>query len=388
MGSSLRVVVLTEGHEDVNAPDRRGGVIAWRRAGNPPPTPEWRGIPVRDADRTAISRRAMVRGLGASALAMVLAPRLRFDRAGPLLLGSGAHTYEWDPAWPRFPEGMWFGSTHGTVIVDGAGRVYCSTDTPNAVMIFEPDGRYAKSWGKDLAGGVHGMALVRDGGREYLWLAHIGRHEVLKTTLDGEVVQRVGYPEKSGIYASADQYRPTSVAVAPNGDVYVADGYGLSYIHHYSSKAEFLVSWGGPGTEPGKFRTPHGIWVDTRAKSPVLLVADRENRRLQTFGLEGTPIAVLKPDVRRPCHFDQRGTDIGIADLDGRVTILDKNDTVIAHLGEQPDPAKRAQNGVSRSEWKDGEFIAPHGLRWDAEGNLYVSEWLAAGRVVRLKRVK
>jgi hypothetical protein len=343
-----------------------------------------------DASATRlVSRRALLRGLGVSAVAAALAPRrlVARDAQQPVRLGSGAHTYEWDPTWPRFPEGVGFGSTHGSVVIDAAGRVYCSTDTANAIMIFEPDGTYAKSWGKDLAGGVHGVAIVKESGREFLWLAHVGRHEVLKTTLDGEIVLRVGYPEKSGIYSKADDYRPTSVAVAPSGDVYVADGYGLSYIHHYTAKAEFLASWGGKGIEPGKFRTPHGIWVDTRRPTPRLVVADRENRRIQTFGLDGTPIAVLAAEVRRPCNIDQRGGDLAIADLEGRVTILDKDDKVITHLGDQPDAKKRAQNGVPRAEWKEGEFIAPHGLRWDAAGNLYVSEWLAAGRVVKLRRV-
>jgi hypothetical protein len=343
-----------------------------------------------DAASRTVTRRDVLRGAGAAALAAAFAPRLLLARASgePIVLGSGAHTYEWDRSWPAFPSGMGFGSTHGTVIVDAAQRVYCSTDTENAVMVFEPDGTYAKSWGKALAGGVHGMAITKEAEGEFLWIAHIGRHEVLKTTLDGEIVKTVGWPEKSGVYTSAEQYRPTSVAVAPSGDLYVADGYGLSFIHHYSSKAEFLATWGGAGAEPGKYRTPHGLWVDTRGKTPRLLVADRENRRLQTLGLDGKSPAVLEADVRRPCHFDQRGGDLAIADLEGRVTILDASDRLVTHLGDQPDPAKRAQNGIPKSEWKDGEFIAPHGLRWDAAGNLYVSEWLAAGRVVKLCRKK
>jgi hypothetical protein len=334
-----------------------------------------------------LSRRSILGGLGAGALGAALTSRIFAAPRSSVVLGRGAHTYEWVPGWGKLPEGMSFGNTHGCVVVDSAGRIYVNTDGENAVIVFEPSGRFVRAWGKDLAGGLHGMTLAKEGSEEVLWLAHTGLHEVLQTTLDGKVLRRIGYPEKSGAYASAEQYRPTSVAVAPNGDVYVADGYGLSLIHHYSSKAEFIRSWGGVGSEPGKMRTPHGIFVDVRRDPPVLLVADRENRRIQVFQLDGTHAGFVPADVRRPCNFDRRGDDLAVADLEGRVTILDRKDQVLVHLGDNPDPAKRAQNGVPREEWRDGEFISPHGLRWGAEGNLYVLEWLALGRIVKLRRV-
>jgi hypothetical protein len=83
-----------------------------------------------------------------------------------------------------------------------------------------------------------------------------------------------------------------------------------------------------------------------------------------------------------------RGTDLVVGDLAGRVTIFDKDNKLITHLGDNVDPKKRATNKVPPEEWVDGQFIAPHGICWDQKGNLYVHEWMAVGRVIKLKRVK
>jgi hypothetical protein len=305
-----------------------------------------------------------------------------------VVLGAGTHRYEWVEGWGKLPEGMTFGNTHGCIVVDREGRVYMNTDTENAVIVFSPEGEFVKSWGKELAGGLHGMCLVEEDGKEFLYLAHIGLHEVLKTTLDGEVLWRVGYPEKSGHYANAGEYAPTSIAVLPDRSFFVADGYGKSWIHRYDPNHEYVSSFGGPGSELGKLATPHGIAIDTRGEKPVLLVSDRENHRLQAFDLEGKPIGTVGSDLRRPCHTHQLGGETVVADLAGRISLFDAKDQLIAHIGDNPDPAKRAQNGVPREQWKTGEFLSPHCARFDAQGNLYVLDWNFLGRISKLRRLK
>jgi DNA-binding beta-propeller fold protein YncE len=323
--------------------------------------------------------------LAASSLFLIAA--LQTPAPPRIVLGDGQHRYEWVRGWGELPAGMTLGNTHGCVLVDAQGRVYLNTDTENAVIVFSPEGKFLKSWGKELAGGLHGMALVREGDKEFLYLTHTERHEVLKATLDGEILWTIPWPEKSGVYASAAEFKPTSVAVTASGEIYVADGYGKSWIHEFDAKREYVRSWGGPGSEVGKLATPHGLWLDTRGEKPVLLVADRENHRLQSFDLDGKPLGVVASDLRRPCHLHQRGSELVVADLGGRITLLDGKNQVIEHLGDNPDPSLRAENGVPREKWRDGEFLAPHCACFDSAGNLYVVDWNHLGRITKLARI-
>jgi hypothetical protein len=338
--------------------------------------------------RRQLSRRWLFRAAGAAA-AYPLLTRRSARAAAPekIVLGSGRHRYEWVSSWAKLPEGMSFGNTHGCIVIDGKQRVLMNTDTENAIIAFDQKGKYLKSWGTDWKGGLHGMAIAQDAGKEVLWVAHTSRHEVVKSTLDGQVLMALPFPEQAGVYKDHNQYKPTSVAVAPNGNIYIGDGYGLSWVHQYTPKGEYVRSWGGKGAEPGKMNTPHGVWVDTRKKTPVLMVCDRGNHRLQIFDLDGKLLDGVTGILDLPCHATQHGQDIVVADLKGRVSILDKDNKLLVHLGENSDPAKRGQNKVPNEQWKDGEFTAPHCARWDAQGNLYVLDWNFQGRITKLKRV-
>ncbi|MDP6408306.1 MAG: hypothetical protein QGI46_02920, partial [Planctomycetota bacterium] len=212
----------------------------------------------------------------ALALPAFLASRLLpAQEIGAPVLGTGKQRFEWVHDWATLPEGVSFGNTHGCIVSDSSGRVYVNTDTKRAVMVFEADGRLVDSWGEDLAGGLHGMCVVEEDGGEFLYLTHTARHIAAKATLGGEIPWTLGYPEASGLYDSADSYRPTSIAVAPDGGIFVADGYGKSWIHQYDAEREYLRSFAGPGPEPGRTRTPHGISIDLRGEEPLLVVSDR-----------------------------------------------------------------------------------------------------------------
>ncbi|HMS16815.1 MAG TPA: hypothetical protein PKA37_08230, partial [Planctomycetota bacterium] len=256
----------------------------------------------------------------------------------------------------------------------------------DAVIVFDSEGRVVRTFGKQFKGGLHGMTIVKEGETEFLYLTHTARHEVVKATLEGEVVWTLGCPVVSGLYADPNKYAPTSVVVSGAGHIYVADGYGLSWIHQFDKERKYIRSFGGPGTEPGQLRTPHGLLIDTRTEPQTLLVADRENQRLQRFDLSGKHLEVISGMFRRPCNLGLKDGFLVVPDLAGRVTILNQKNELVAHLGDQPDPSKRARNGVAKDQWVVGQFLAPHGAAWGPDGHLYVLEWNKHGRIVKLIR--
>ena len=264
------------------------------------------------------------------------------------------------------------------------------------MFIFDPDGKFMNSWGAEWNAGAHGLQLRKEGDEEFLYLATTGQHKVVKTTLDGEQLFVLGYPQDarnaSGdrCYENEEQYKPTNIAFAPNGDFYVADGYGLSYVHHYNIRGEYISTFGGLGAADGQFNQPHGIWCDTRGTEPLILVADRKNERLQWFKLAGSHVKTLVPPdqaFRRPCHFDQRDGEILLPGLDGRVSILDNENNQIVILGDNDNRQQRGRNDVPPEDRAPGIFVSPHGATWDRAGNIYITEWLADGRVTKLRKV-
>src|SRR5262249_20377932 len=172
---------------------------------------------------------------------------------------------------------------------------------------------------------------------------------------------------------------------------YVGDGYGSSYIHEYDKDANYVRTFGGFGVDVGKMRTPHGLWLDNRpGREPMLIVADRANARLQYFSLDGKHKSFVN-DVLFPAHFDIRGDVLLVPDLHARVSLFDKDNSPVAHLGD--DPAWR-RKGLHRfkvradeKQWQDGKFVHPHDACFDKDGNIFVVEWVQTGRVTLLKKV-
>ena len=340
------------------------------------------------------SRRDFLKtGAAASAALLTGAPFvLGEDKANTKapILGDGAHRYECLHDWGQLPPDIAYGNTHG-VAEDAQGRIYIkhtvhkSSQKGDAIVVFDADGKFIKSWGAEFRGGAHGMHLAKEGNQEFFYLCDTNRKLVVKTTLDGEMVWERGYPEEAGGYKKGDEYVPTNVATAPDGTVYVADGYGRNYIHIYKPDGTYVKTFGGTGSKPGHTSCPHGIMVDTRGEKPLLVIADRGNRRLQYFTLDGEHVKFVTEELRAPCHFDQYGTDLLIPDLEARVTIFDKDNKLITHLGDGTH-----YNGIrdkERSAFTPGKFVAPHGAMFDSKGDIFVVEWVEVGRVTKLRRL-
>jgi hypothetical protein len=340
-----------------------------------------------------LDRRRFLKAAAVTALAAATPAFLRAeDKAGARapILGSGSHTYECIHDWGELPASITYGNTHG-VCEDSQGRIYikhtvgAGSQKDDAIVVFDADGKFVRSWGAEFKGGAHGLHLNKEGKDEFLYLADPKRHLMTKTTLEGEEIFTLGVPQESGLYNNADEYHPTNVATAPNGDFYIADGYGKSWIHQYTAEAKYIRSFGGPGKERGQTLCSHGLMVDTRGPAPVLVVADRTNRRLQYFTLDGRHISFVTDELRAPCHFHQRSGDLLVPDLESRVTILDQNNKLIVHLGDGGH--YKDVRGKPREAFTPGKFVAPHSAYYDHEGNIFVVEWVEVGRVTKLRRV-
>ena len=351
-------------------------------------------------DSLPLSRRAFV-----AASVAAVATRSLFARTGDKsglsnpILGEGEHKYECVHDWLKPPQGLLFGDTHG-LAQDEAGRIYLahtvhSTSTKaEAVCVYGPDGKFIAAWGDRYRNGAHGLDIRSEPGKdgkpaEFLYHCDTSRRVVEKTDLNGEVVWSKGYPAESGVYPAKDKYCPTNVAFLPDengkpGDFLVGDGYGSSYIHRYSVAGDFVKTVVQPGKDEGKVNCPHGLWIDSRSGKPRLAVADRGNRRIQYFTLDGKHDGFVTAGMRQPCHFKTRGDLLLVPDLSSVITLLDKDNKVVAHLGDGHPSSLRDKQ---RDQFLPGKFIHPHTAIFLKNGDILVAEWVPIGRVTLLRKV-
>lgn len=187
--------------------------------------------------------------------------------------------YKVDPSWPQRPQGIEWGQMPG-VAVDADDNVWLYTRANPPVQVYDAHGKFLRSWGEDVVGKAHHIKIDRDG---TIWLADIGNHVVMQFTPQGKLLKTLGTRGEPGD-DETHLNQPTDMAVAPNGDVFVSDGYGNNRIVHFDKDGHFVKAWGRLGTGPGEFSLPHAIVMDSRGR---LYVADRNNVRVQVFDQNG-----------------------------------------------------------------------------------------------------
>ena len=340
------------------------------------------------ADRRTFLAAALAAGVGPSAFGRsTIAKGIQASEMP--ILGTGDHRYVCEHDWLTAPEGIVFGDTHG-LAQDASGRIYVAhtvgagATVRDAVCVYESDGRFLKSWGAEYAGGAHGLDLRHEPDGERLYHCDTRRREVVKTTLDGRAVWTAGCPLESGVYTEAGQWCPTNVAFLPDGDLLVADGYGRSFVHRYGSDGTWKSVFLKPGTDPGTVSCPHGLWIDERGDDPRVVVADRRNRRIQVFDLEGTPMSVHQKGVRRPCDVDFHEGLMLVPDLESVVTLYDEAYEPVVMLGDGHPTDLR---GKPRDDFQSGRFVHPHDAIFLRDGSILVAEWVPIGRITRLSPV-
>ena len=234
----------------------------------------------------------------------------------------------------RLPEGRAWGSTasvstglDGTIwVIDRCGIATVggsSCDGPGKgiapIFQFDTSGRLLKNIGAGIFTGPHKMSIDADG---HLWVADNAGAQVFELDQDGKVLLTLGTKNQKGTTAGLFD-TPTDVAVAANGDIFVADGHdgggaatGVSRIVKFDKAGRFLKSWGKKGMGPGEFDVVHSIAIDSRSR---VFVADRQNNRVQIFDAEGAFIAQWGQYGRPSAiYIDKRADTIYVSDSESR----------------------------------------------------------------------
>jgi hypothetical protein len=297
---------------------------------------------------------------------------------------------EWEQLPPGYPH-----RDVTAVAVDSHDHVYLFTRFDSRVLVYEPDGRFIRAWGHDIFHTAHGLTIGPD---DRVFCVDAGDHSVRVFTLEGEPLMTIGipgvesdtgydwapgkpvdvHPVECVLHGAGPFNRCTNLAVAPTGELFVSDGYGNCRVHRFSAQGDLIASWGEVGSGPGEFRLPHGILVDHQGR---VLVADRENDRIQLFDYDGNFLDQWT-DIQRPCDMaiDAEGRIYvaelwrpkgkksfvhGVAETDqpGRVSILSPDGRPLARWTGRPDDRAAP-----------GSFVAPHGITVDSRGAVYVAE--------------
>jgi DNA-binding beta-propeller fold protein YncE len=299
------------------------------------------------------------------------------------VVGAGKHTYEVDEQWAQLPDGV--DVLAASVTVDANDNVYCfSRVKEHPVVVFDRDGNFLRSWGEGLFAFPHTIRADKD---DNLWLVDRDHAQMMLFTTEGKLLRTIGtkgFRSVTGVPPDdfrSDAYQkvthggspfnlPTDIDVAPSGDMFVTDGYGNARVHKFGADGMLVKSWGEPGTAPGQFRLPHGVWIDRRGR---VLVADRENDRVQIFDQDGRLLTVWPTKLIGPAVFYVDDEDV--------VYIVEHNAGMVSVL---------TLDGERLAHWGDPAFRSCHGIWGDSRGDLYVvraGSWGRRRRVVKHVRV-
>jgi len=366
------------------------------------------GIDMADQASQA-SRREFLSAAAAGTAVLLGAPMVLTARKteSKLVVGEGEQAFEVHHDWPQLPDSFTWQTTHN-VAVDKTGNLYVIhegrkelKDHP-AIFVFDPEGKYIRSFGNQFQGGGHGIEIRDEGGQEFLYVcAYQHLKTFAKLDLQGETVWQKYAPMDSGVYAPEEDTKPTGVwgrdRVLPTNFAFLddvgfllADGYGSFYIHRYDADGNWKSCFGGPGEGEGKFNTPHGVWVDRRpGREPQIVVCDRAHHTLQYFTMDGTYRETLS-GYGLPANAETRENLLVIPELHARVTLLNEKNEVVARLGDDVSRITGEGGKVirnDRSKWMDGKFVHPHDACFGHDGSIFVAEWVGTGRVSKLRRI-
>ncbi|NJB82777.1 twin-arginine translocation signal domain-containing protein [Wenyingzhuangia aestuarii] len=355
------------------------------------------------------SRRSFIKKTTLAGAALAVTPNFGFhmmkkSTKNDIILGHGDYQYKLVRDWAKMSSIETPLLNCHEMQMDSKGRLIMIGDHPqNNIIIFDKSGNVLDSWGTAYPGG-HGLTISDEGGEEFLfladsgwflnkvgkWIKHNGR--ITKTTMDGRVIFDIGHPQTIGVYKPGESFCPTETAVGPNGDIYVADGYGMSRIIQYDYNGRYIRHWGGSDNPDKNYqiKSAHGIAIDYRNKNnPMVVVTSRNQASFKWFTLDGTYIKTLHLPNMQVCRpvFDDQNLYAGVCwsqpevgktnwlDPTGFVTILE-GDTVVSNPGATA-PLYVGGELQKAYQLADRPISHGHDVCVDNDKNLYICQWKA-----------
>jgi hypothetical protein len=323
-------------------------------------------------------------------------------------------TYMVVPDWAMkdFPEGL--GNTNGGIAVSSKGEVYigiqpsvvdgkAQPDPRMGIRIFAADGKFLRNM-PNAPADLHQFIIRKEQGGEYLYgVRFVGASRtppgldpdgmLVKMTLDGKTVLSIPASAIPDRYKDSDRnkengklvLRMAAIVIAPNDNIYVSDGYASDYIHSFDQTGKYLDSFGGK-REPYGFNSLQGLTIDTRFTPARFLASDRENNRLVHLGLDGKFLGVVAKDLWRPSATAIWGDYAIVAELRGRVSILDKAGNIVSTFAVDTNQDEVASANLPPTKWRPGIVTSGHGIALNDHGDVFISEFNRFGRLHRFNR--
>jgi DNA-binding beta-propeller fold protein YncE len=300
-----------------------------------------------------------------------------------LVLGHGNLKYKVNQSWgvPADKSKYPVKDCH-EMVIDSKGRIILLTNHPkNNILIYDKLGNVLESWTLNFES-AHGLTIDKSGSEDYLFICDYKSQKVVKTTLTGKVVLTFPTPSELGIYKNPKNYLPTHTAIGKNGDVYVADGYGSSFVIQFKSDGSYIRHFGGRGKEEGSINCAHGIAIDTRNEIDTLLVSSREDACFKRYTLQGEYLEAIRLDGAFACrpviHKENLYAAVCWSNRNyypntGFVLILDKENQAISSLGGN------LPNKTERFRQTHKVFKHCHDVCIDEDDDIYVCQWNAGG---------
>jgi DNA-binding beta-propeller fold protein YncE len=299
--------------------------------------------------------------------------------------------YTVDPAWPQRPESVAPWEAMSSIAIDAQGNVWTLNRGLDPVQVYDASGKFLRTWGRGTITKPHHLRIDRNGD---IWITDIAHHVIQKFSPGGELLLTIGTPDKPGVDETHFD-KPTDVAIASSGDVYISDGYGNNRVVQCDAQGKFIRAWGKLGVAPGEFNLPHSIVIDSNDR---VYVADRNNVRVQVFDSTGKfldqwtdlmvpwGLSITKDNDLWVCGSSpmlwwtegQHVIPLGCPPKD-QLFMRFSTDGRVRHVWSVP----KAMDGFERP----GELNWVHTLVADAQGNLYAGD-IMGKRVQKFVRIE